>query len=133
MLGRTSSGIWLAISTLNRLRLLSRRFNQSALLAQEIAHLSGLTYEPLALLRTRRTQSQVGKTPDQRRRNVAGAFAMAPGWNARLSGKTVLLIDDVITTGATVEACARTLKRAGATRVDVLALAKTTTDTIDMA
>ena len=124
---------WIMPVPLNRLRLLSRRFNQSALLAQEVARLSGLSYEPLALLRTRRTPSQVGKTPEQRRRNVAGAFALAPGWNARLSGKTVLLIDDVITTGATVDACARTLKRAGAARVDVLALAKTTTDAIDMA
>lgn len=111
---------------LNRLKLLRRRFNQSALLAQDLARAADLPYEPLALIRTRHTESQVGKTPDQRRRNVAGAFAVGVGWKKRLPGKNILLVDDVITTGATAEACAKTLKQAGAARVDVVALAKTT-------
>ena len=111
---------------LNRLKLLARRFNQSALLGQDLARSAELPFEPLALARIRRTEPQVGKTPDQRRRNVAGAFAPGPGWNKRLVGKNVLLVDDVITTGATINACAKALKRAGARRVDVVALAKTT-------
>ncbi len=80
--------------------------------------------------RTRFTKSQVGMTRDQRRRNVAGAFAVPRRRRARLEGRNVLLIDDVVTTGATAEACARTLKRAGAARVDVLALALVTNEAL---
>ena len=80
----------------------------------------------MLLRRTRSTKSQVGLTRDQRRRNVAGAFGVPRHRRAWLKGRNVLLVDDVITTGATVDACARTLKRAGAARVDVLALALVT-------
>jgi ComF family protein len=111
---------------LTRGRLLSRRFNQSAILALDISRLTGVKVEPRALLRTRRTQPQVGLTRQQRRQNVAGAFAVAGDLRARIAGAKVVLIDDVITTGATAGACARTLKRAGAARVDVLALALVT-------
>jgi len=111
---------------LTRGRLLSRRFNQSAILALEVSRLTGVKAELRALLRTRRTQPQVGLTRPQRRQNVAGAFAVAGDLRARIAGAKVVLIDDVITTGATASACARTLKRAGAARVDVLALALVT-------
>jgi ComF family protein len=109
---------------LTRARLLSRRFNQSALLAREVARVSGVKYEALALLRTRRTRPQVGLSRQQRRENVA--FAVAESRKGALAGAKVVLIDDVITTGATARACARILKRAGAGRVDVLALAMVT-------
>lgn len=115
---------------LTRRRLLSRRFNQSALLAHEIAALTGIAVEPLALLRVRPTKPQVGLSRQQRRDNVANAFAVAQGRKGAISGKKIVLIDDVITTGATAEACARTLQRAGAARVDVLALAMVTDATI---
>jgi predicted amidophosphoribosyltransferase len=69
-------------------------------------------------------------TRDLRRRNVAGAFGVSGRGRAALQGRRVLLIDDVITTGATVDACARTLKRAGAARVDVLALALVTNEAL---
>src|SRR5262245_52333380 len=107
---------------LTRWRLLSRRFNQAAILAQELSRRTGLATDPLLLQRTRFTTSQVGLTHDQRRRNVAGAFAVPGGRRHRVVGRNVLLVDDVITTGATAEACARALKRAGAARVDVLVL-----------
>lgn len=107
---------------LTRGRLLSRRFNQSALLAQEVSRLTGIATEPFALRRARRTQPQVGLSRPQRLRNVAGAFAVTATHASKLAGLRVLLIDDVITSGATVRACARPLKRAGAARVDVLAL-----------
>lgn len=72
----------------------------------------------------KRTVNQVGLTAAQRRRNVAGAFKVSRPRAARIKGRKIVLIDDVITTGATAEACARALKRAGAVGVDVLALAR---------
>jgi ComF family protein len=115
---------------LSRLRLLSRRFNQAAILAQELARQTGLAVDPHLLQRTRFTKTQVGLTHDQRRRNLAGAFRVRRNRQAWLDGRRVLLVDDVITTGATVEACARALKRAGAARVDVLALALVTNEAL---
>lgn len=109
---------------LARTRLWSRRFNQSAILAGVLAQGSGLPANPFALERIRRTQSQVGLTMDQRKRNVAGAFEVPQKHRNAVEGRHVVLIDDVITTGATANACARALKRAGATKVDVLALAR---------
>ncbi len=109
---------------LTRMRLIARRFNQAAILANEVTRRTGLLSFPLALQRTRRTPPQVGLTRAQRRQNVAGAFAVAQ--SACIEGASVVLIDDVITTGATAGACARVLKRAGAARVDVLALALVT-------
>jgi len=75
------------------------------------------------LARVKRTPSQVGLTAAQRGKNVAGAF-QATARRERIRGKRIVVVDDVITTGATVEACARVLKRAGAAQVDVLALAR---------
>jgi ComF family protein len=114
---------------LSRLRLLQRQFNQAAVLAGELSRQTGISADPLLLTRTRSTGSQVGMTRDQRRRNVAGAFAVPARRRPALAGRTVLIVDDVVTTGATVEACARTLKRAGAARVDVVALALATGET----
>ena len=109
---------------LARLRLWRRRFNQSALLADRIARQSGVRVDAFLLQRVRRTASQVGLSAEQRRRNVAGAFAVPEARRPELAGRNVVLVDDVITTGATANACARTLKRAGAARVDVAALAR---------
>ena len=105
-------------------RLLARRYNQSALLANALARLSGKTALPDLLRRRRRTPSQGGLGRSARFRNVAGAFSVAPRHKARLAECNVLLIDDVLTTGATVEACAKALLRAGAAQVSVLTLAR---------
>ncbi len=107
---------------LARWRLLTRRFNQAQLLAREVGRHTGLPVAPLALIRTRTTASQVGLSRAERTRNVAGAFTVTARAKPLISGKSVLLIDDVITTGATLSAAARALKKAGAARVDVLAL-----------
>lgn len=107
---------------LARGRLLRRRFNQSQILAQEIAGMTGKPLAPLAVARIRATRSQVGLSRGERRRNVAGAFAIRPGQEAAIAGRAVLLVDDVLTTGATAGAVARVLKKAGAVRIDVLAL-----------
>ncbi|MBN8913632.1 MAG: ComF family protein [Rhizobiales bacterium] len=111
---------------LARRRLWTRRFNQAALLAGEGARLTGLRYEPLLLERVRATESQVGLTRGQRHRNVSGAFAVPSRREGSVAGRKILLVDDVITTGSTVGACARALRHAGAARVDVLALALVT-------
>jgi ComF family protein len=108
---------------LTRFRLIGRRFNQSAILALEVSRLTGVPADPLALQRTRRTRPQVGLTRPQRRENVAGAFSVPAARKGRITGANLVLIDDVITTGATAGACARSLRRAGAARVDVLSLA----------
>jgi ComF family protein len=109
---------------LHRWRLLGRRFNQAAEIARPLALAAGRAYWPDALTRPRRTASQAGKSGSGRRRNVAGAFEVAPRWRARVAGARILLIDDVLTTGATVEGCARALKTAGAARVDVAVVAR---------
>ena len=103
-------------------RLFTRRYNQAAVLAHAIAKAGGPPVAADCLLRRRRTPSQGYKNPSARRRNVAGAFAVKHP--DKIRGKRVVLIDDVLTTGATVEECARVLKRAGAARVDVLTLAR---------
>ena len=103
-------------------RLFARRYNQAAVLAQAIAKAGGPPFAATHLIRRRRTPSQGNKNATARRRNVAGAFAVKDA--DKLSGKRVVVIDDVLTTGATVEECARVLKRAGAVRVDVLTLAR---------
>ena len=108
---------------LSRGRLLLRRFNQAQILASEVARLSGKPVSATALIRHRITKQQVGLTRGERKKNVAGAFSVAASGKLLIEGKSVLLIDDVITTGATVSAAARSLKHAGAARVDVLTLA----------
>ena len=105
-------------------RLWWRRFNQSAMLAQAMGRLTGIVVDCFVLKRVRRTANQVGLTADQRRRNVRGAFKVDRARRGRIKGRNVVVVDDVITTGATADSCARALKRAGAARVDVLALAR---------
>jgi ComF family protein len=103
-------------------RLLSRRYNQAGLLAHAIHAAGGPPVAPDWLLRRRRTPSQGRMGPLARARNVRGAFALRPGRTVR--GKRVVIIDDVLTTGATVEECARILRREGAAFVGVLTLAR---------
>jgi len=105
-------------------RLLSRRYNQAAEIARPLARMSGVAYLPDALVRRRATDTQGGKSGSGRKRNVAGAFEVPPGRGAQVAGKRVLLVDDVLTTGATAESCARALKSAGALRVDVAVVAR---------
>lgn len=107
---------------LTRWRLIRRQFNQSALLAGEVSNLSGVPSDPLLLVKSRTTQPQVGLSRAQRHENVCGAFLVPPARRAQVDGRNLLLLDDVITTGSTVEAATRALRDAGACRVDVLAL-----------
>jgi ComF family protein len=108
---------------LHRLRLLQRRFNQSALLAKGLAARTGIPADVTGLRRVRRTRPQVGLDQAARQANVAEAFLVTPGGAKRVAGRNVLVVDDVMTTGATLNAVAAVLHRAGAARVDVLTLA----------
>jgi ComF family protein len=109
---------------LHRTRLFARRYNQAALLALEIAKRTGVPVDVLGLVRDRRTPSQGTRTRAGRERNVRGAFLVTPPLAAKIQGKRVLLVDDVMTSGATANACARVLGRAGAAAVDVLTIAR---------
>lgn len=109
---------------LHYLRLVRRGFNQSGWLAAALGRETGIPVSPDALKRIKATPSQAGKTADGRRRNVEGAFRVRALARRRVAGGVVVLVDDVMTTGATVEACALALKRAGASRVHVLTLAR---------
>ncbi|GAB4071482.1 ComF family protein [Ancylobacter sonchi] len=105
-------------------RLFKRRFNQSALLALGIERRSGVPMRPGWLARTRATTPQVGLDRAARAGNVAGAFAVPETARGEVAGRRVVLVDDVLTTGATLDACAKALLRAGAERVDVLVFAR---------
>ncbi|HEY6048531.1 MAG TPA: ComF family protein [Sphingomicrobium sp.] len=107
---------------LHRTRLWQRGFNQSAPVARELSRLLHLQSSALTLKRVKRTPPLKGMSPLQRRKTVAGAFRVRD--KAAISGKTVILVDDVLTTGSTAEACARTLKRAGAARVELVSWAR---------
>lgn len=113
---------------LHRGRLFSRRYNQAGELARRLADLHHLSFAADLLDRVRATRPQVGLSGAARRRNVAGAFRLASGAGTRIEGKTIVLVDDVITTGATIDACARVLSAAGAREVRVLALARVVQD-----
>ena len=102
-------------------RMVTRRFNQSALLAQKLALGSKVEFAPLALKRIKSTITQRGLTAKERDANVKRAFIVPESQTIRVQGRRVLLIDDVITTGSTVTAATKALLKAGARGVDVLA------------
>ncbi len=108
---------------LHRYRLWKRRFNQSALLAQRVSQLSGTPWRHDVLVRARATRAQVGLDEAARRKNVRNAFAVCADRLASVAGKSVVLVDDVRTTGATAEACAVALRKAGARQVNLLTFA----------
>jgi len=110
-------------------RLLRRRYNQSALLADEIARRSGLESCPDALARKRRTRMQEGLSREQRFRNVAEAIVPHGRRGALLKDRNVLLVDDVMTSGATLAAASEACHVAGAREVSVLVLARVAKDT----
>ncbi|MCI4646005.1 MAG: ComF family protein [Hyphomonadaceae bacterium] len=105
-------------------RLASRGFNQSGWLAAGMARQTGLVLRVDILKRAKSTPSQGGMSPKARKRNVAGAFAVRHGKSAALEDRHVLLVDDVLTTGATLEACVRPLRKAGVRAVQVVTLAR---------
>ena len=115
---------------LTRRRLIQRQFNQSALLAREVSRSSGVPWSPQPLVKIRETRPQVSLSGTARRDNLRGAFAVSPRSRTEIEGQRVLLLDDVITTGATAEAATKALLAAGVAGVDVLAVARVATPPI---
>ncbi len=109
---------------LHWLRLIKRRYNQASILSTELAKLANITCWSNALIRTRHTPPQGHKNARDRHQNVAKAFDMNPSYAHKIQGKNIVLIDDVFTTGATIEECAKVLKSAGAKTINVLTIAR---------
>lgn len=109
---------------LHRSRLWWRRFNQAMELARAVGRIRGRPVDPTLLARVKRTRPQVGLSRPQRGANLQGAFRVPDAARPRLAGRRVLLVDDVVTTGATANAASRALFRGGAAGVDVLAFAR---------
>ena len=107
---------------LHRSRLWWRGFNQSGLIAANLAKMSGLVHRPRLLTRVRRTKALKNMSARQRAMEVKSAFALDP--SADVKGRHFLLVDDVLTTGSTSEACAKALLRAGARQVDLICFAR---------
>lgn len=109
-------------------RLIKRRYNQAGILAKNLSKETGIPWHATALVRTRPTQAQGHMDAKSRRKNVRQAFAVKPKYEGLIEGKVITIIDDVYTTGATVNECAKVLKKAGARRVNILTVAKVVRD-----
>ena len=117
-------GTLVAPVPLHRWRIWRRGYNQSALVATALARRGGLETRLDLIRRVKRTPPLRGMGPRERREAVRGAFRIEPRHKAAVKGRTVLLVDDVYTSGATANACAAVLRRAGAARVDILCWAR---------
>jgi ComF family protein len=109
---------------LHKFRLMRRKYNQAALIANHFAKLSGKKIINDLLIRSKNTKAQSGLNKKLRSKNIAGAFALNEKYLPEILGKNVLLIDDVITTGATIDACSKVLKKGKVERIYVVTLAK---------
>lgn len=108
---------------LTRRRLIRRQFNQAALLARDVSRLTGVGWSPSMLAKVRETMPQVTLSGSARRDSLRGAFSVTKAGKGGLAGRRIVLLDDVVTTGATAEAATKALISGGAARVDVLAVA----------
>jgi len=109
---------------LHRRRLLKRRFNQSQLLAADLARRMDIPLDTFSLVKYRATESQGGLNKKARFKNVQASFVVAADRCSQITGKSIMLVDDVLTTGATASACASALKKAGAVSVGVVTYAR---------
>ena len=127
--GVDTAGMLAAPVPLHRWRLLKRRYNQSALLARALARRLGLDVCPDLMVRPRATPSLDGRTAVQRFETLSGAIVVPPGRRAQVAGRHVLIVDDVMTAGATLAACTHACLDAGAVACSVVTLARVGKDT----
>ncbi len=113
---------------IHKSRLIARRYNQSTILAKGLEKITGIHSYPDILIRTRATPSQGHLSTEERRKNVSNAFTLNKKYKTRIKGKTLVLIDDVYTSGATVNECTKILKSGGAKAVHILTLARVVKD-----
>ena len=118
------AGILVAPVPLHWTRLWSRSFNQSALIAAELARTGELQFIPDLLVRTKRTPSLRGFSAKERRRAVGAAFAINPRWQGRIKDAKIILVDDVLTTGATSDGCFKALRKEGASWIQLFCWAR---------
>lgn len=128
-LHKAGAGFWtdadmLIPVPLHYFRLLRRRYNQAAILAKGLSKSTAITYRPDILVRTKATQSQGHLSSRKRRENLKNAFVVDDSLKPDIEGKTIVLIDDVATSGATLDECAKTLYAAGAKKVNALTIAR---------
>jgi ComF family protein len=118
------SGLIITPVPLHWTRIWSRTFNQSALIGQQLGCLADITYVPDLLVRNRRTPSMRGLDRKARRKAVGKAFAIHPRWRGQFNGAKIILVDDVLTTGATSDGCVEALKKGGAGWVQIFCWAR---------
>ncbi len=116
---------YIAPVPIHSFKLLKRKYNQSALIAAKIAKGSEIEFVPTLLVKTRQTKPQAVLSDVERRKNVRNSFALNKRYFNNIQGKTILLVDDVFTTGSTVNECAKVLIKSGAYRVNVITVART--------
>lgn len=109
---------------IHRRKLFFRLYNQAAILAKRLSDISNIEFNPLVLEKLKSTHTQEGLSRIARLKNLVGAFSVNEKYASRIKNKNILLIDDVLTTGATANECAKTLKSAGAKKVFVITVAK---------
>lgn len=126
--GMLNNADYLIPVPLHHSRLFMRRYNQAVLIADALSKETKIPHLPMALKRTRATPSQGHLKTEERAKNVKHAFALNPKYQDKLKNKTVILVDDVFTTGATVRECTKTLLKAGVENVHVLTLARVLKD-----
>lgn len=132
--GLPANADWLVVPVpLHRWRLWQRGYNQAALLAREIARNRGLALAVDGLVRTRATPRLGGLGAKARKRALTGSIALNPSWASRIKGRNVVLVDDVLTSGATSDACVSALKRAGAVKVVVCCFARVLDEALPLA
>ena len=108
------------------LKRLKRKYNQTEILANHLSKLSNTEYEPRILRKSKRTKSQEGLSRKQREENIKNSFSINEKFASKLKNKKIALIDDVLTTGSTVNECTRILKKSGAKSVTVITVARVT-------
>lgn len=136
-MARAAADLWgenavLVPIPLHARRLLRRRYNQSTEIARTLSRLTGVPLLTGLLRRRRDTRQQVGLTATGRARNIGGAFTTSPAISRRLAGRRVILVDDVITTGATVKAATRALRSSGVMDIDIVSFARVLTDHVEI-